>query len=134
MMEAKELYTDMSDTNDREMSEVMAEEMCSDSGLMGEEIHSEAISNKSEIVAEQNHDHAEIVAEQIHDHAEIVAEQIHSHPNPVRPDNIMSFISDEKPLNELHTTGLIDEDYLMSFFTKTGDCIFYFMLEFGNSV
>ena len=68
MMEAEEFYTEaiiinISDmieleTNDREMSEIMAEAMHSDSGLMAEEFHSEAISNNSDmsdIVVDENH-------------------------------------------------------------------------------
>ena len=41
----------------------------------------------------------------------------------------MASISDEMPPNELHTNGLIDEDYLMSFFPKTGDCNFILWLN-----
>ena len=69
MMEAEEFYTEaiiinISDmieleTNDREMSEIMAEAMHSDSGLMAEEFHSEAIninnSDMTEIVVDESH-------------------------------------------------------------------------------
>ena len=85
MMEAEEFHTEainnseMSEreTNNREMSENMAEATHSDSGLMIEEFHSEAInmnnSDTSEIVVEENYSYAEIVAEQNHNDAEIVA-------------------------------------------------------------
>ena len=74
-MEAEEFHAEaininnMSEheTNDREISEITAEAMRSDSGLMAEEFHTEAIninnSDMTEIVVDESHSHAEIVAE-----------------------------------------------------------------------
>ena len=49
------------ETNDKEMSEITAEVMCSDSGLMAEEFHSEAINiNYSDMTMNEivvDHDH-----------------------------------------------------------------------------
>ena len=85
MMEAEELHTEAinndemieCETNNREMSEIIAEATHSDSGSITEEFHSEAIninnSDTSEIVVEENYSYAEIVAEQNHNHAAIVA-------------------------------------------------------------
>ena len=87
--------------------------------MEAEEVHTEAINVDNKDISDRETNAGEIIeimAEATHSDSGLMAEEFHS--EVININN-----------HDRSEIGLIDEDYLMSFFTKTGDCDFILWLN-----